>query len=106
MILTVPCKTLHVGGPDIHEHDRSNSDYPLNAVRSHLWHDIIFVNIVAQPLSLLTTPLILSTVGVNLNNRSITAVQTHRLDLPSIVTGNWRLRIIANLIICHLFIRR
>jgi len=39
-------KTPHVGGPDIHEHDSvKHCDYPLNAVRSHLWHDIIFVNI-------------------------------------------------------------
>ena len=39
-------KTPHVGGPAIHEHDSvKHCDYPLNAVRSHLWHDIIFANI-------------------------------------------------------------
>ncbi|MGB0198380.1 MAG: aromatic ring-hydroxylating oxygenase subunit alpha, partial [Candidatus Puniceispirillaceae bacterium] len=39
-------KTPHVGGPDIHAHDSvKHCDYPLNAVRAHLWHDIIFVNI-------------------------------------------------------------
>ena len=39
-------KTPHVGGPDIHSHDSvKHCDYPLNAVRAHLWHDIIFVNI-------------------------------------------------------------
>ena len=39
-------KTPHVGGPAIHEHDSvKHCDYPLNAVRSHLWHDIIFADI-------------------------------------------------------------
>ena len=39
-------KTPHVGGPDIHAHGSiKHCDYPLNAVRAHLWHDIIFVNI-------------------------------------------------------------
>ena len=39
-------KTPHVGGTDIHTHDSiKHCDYPLNTVRAHLWHDIIFVNI-------------------------------------------------------------
>jgi len=39
-------KTPHVGGADIHEHSSvKHCDYPLNEVRSHVWHDIIFVNI-------------------------------------------------------------
>ena len=39
-------RTPHVGGPDIHEHGSVNHcNYPLNAVRAHLWHDIIFVNV-------------------------------------------------------------
>jgi phenylpropionate dioxygenase-like ring-hydroxylating dioxygenase large terminal subunit len=39
-------KTPHVGGPDIHQHPSVNHcDYPLNAVRTHVWHDVVFVKI-------------------------------------------------------------
>ncbi len=39
-------KTPHIGGPDIGEHDAvKHCDYPLIAVRSHVWMDVIFVNI-------------------------------------------------------------
>ena len=39
-------KTPHVGGPDIHQHPSvKHCDYPLNAVRTHVWHDVVFVNI-------------------------------------------------------------
>ena len=38
--------TPHVGGPNIHVHDSvKHCDHPLNAVRAHVWHDVIFVNI-------------------------------------------------------------
>ena len=39
-------KTPHVGGPVINTLDSLNHcDYPLINVRSHIWNDIIFVNI-------------------------------------------------------------
>ena len=39
-------KTPHVGGPNIHQHPSvKHCDYPLNVVRTHVWHDVVFVNI-------------------------------------------------------------
>ena len=39
-------RTPHVGGPDIDSHDSvSMCDLPLIRVRSHLWRDVIFVNV-------------------------------------------------------------
>ena len=39
-------RTPHVGGPDIDSHDSVNTcDLPLIRVRSHLWRDVIFVNV-------------------------------------------------------------
>lgn len=39
-------KTPHVGGPDIDTLDSvQHCDYPLNKVRSHLWNDMVFVNV-------------------------------------------------------------
>ena len=39
-------RTPHVGGPDIDSHDSVKTcDLPLIRVRSHLWRDVIFVNV-------------------------------------------------------------
>lgn len=39
-------KTPHVGGPDIDTLDSvQHCDYPLNSVRSHVWNDMVFVNV-------------------------------------------------------------
>ena len=42
-------KTPHIGGPDIDHLDSvQHCDYPLNKVRSHVWKDLIFVNVGAD----------------------------------------------------------
>ena len=39
-------RTPHVGGPDINEHESvKHCDFPLVSVRSHVWRDVIFVNV-------------------------------------------------------------
>ena len=39
-------RTPHVGGPDINEHESvKHCDFPLVNVRSHVWRDVIFVNV-------------------------------------------------------------
>ena len=39
-------RTPHVGGPDIDDHDSvKKCDLPLIEVRSHVWRDVIFVNV-------------------------------------------------------------
>ena len=39
-------KTPHIGGPNIDTLDSvQHCDYPLNKVRSHVWNDIVFVNV-------------------------------------------------------------
>ena len=39
-------KTPHIGGPNIDTLDSvKHCDYPLNKVRSHVWNDIVFVNV-------------------------------------------------------------
>ena len=38
--------TPHVGGANIHHHDNIDpSEMGLNEVRSHVWRDVVFVNI-------------------------------------------------------------
>lgn len=39
-------KTPHIGGPNIDTLDSvQHCDYPLNKVRSHVWNDLVFVNV-------------------------------------------------------------
>ena len=39
-------KTPHIGGPNIDTLDSvQHCDYPLNEVRSHVWNDLVFVNV-------------------------------------------------------------
>ena len=99
-------KTPHLGGPGIHTHvSVKHCKYPLNTIRAHLWHDIIFVNIRVQRPNLMTKLRALSASGVNLNNQFIMAAQTYLSVSRLIVTGNWLSKITAIFIISHLCIR-